>query len=252
MTSFVLKIIALTAMILDHTAAVFPETFGLEFRLIGRLAFPIYVFLIAEGFLHTKNMSKFLLRLLIFAIVSEPFFDLSLGNGLSPMMFFYHTNIFYTLFLGGCAVYVYKIITERMIKDDDSISLRLIASALGLMPVLIFMSMANLLSTDYGGYGVLFILMMYMIRIKAVRLTAMAVLCTWQFVWLIDYWSMVGFSNAPWQINMLVPVTLLTVVFAALYNGKRGPSFKWAFYIIYPAHLFVLYLIRFFIYSYGG
>ena len=64
MTAFQLKLIALAAMFLDHTAAVFPEYLPIEFRAVGRLAWPIFAYLAAEGFRHTKAPEKFMLRLL--------------------------------------------------------------------------------------------------------------------------------------------------------------------------------------------
>ena len=103
MTAFTLKIIALTAMFIDHIAVVFPDTVPLWFRAIGRLAFPIFAYLLAEGFRHTRSKEKLLMRLLAFAAISEIPYDLVMGNTINSAT---NTNIFYTLFLGGVAIWL--------------------------------------------------------------------------------------------------------------------------------------------------
>ena len=116
MTAFHLKIIALTTMLIDHLGAVFPGYFGFEFRVIGRVAFPIYVYLVAEGFRHTKSPVKFLARLGAFAIISEPFFDMAIRGAELPwgVDFLNNTNIFYTLFFGGAAIYAFEIVRNKL------------------------------------------------------------------------------------------------------------------------------------------
>ena len=109
MTAFTLKIIALFAMLIDHIAVAFPDTFPLWFRAVGRLAWPIFAYFLAEGFRHTKAREKFLMRLLAFAVISEIPYDLVMGNAVN---FAANTNIFYTLFLGGMAICLYERLKE--------------------------------------------------------------------------------------------------------------------------------------------
>lgn len=229
-------------MITDHIGAAFPETFGLEFRVVGRLAFPIYVFLIAEGFFHTKNAAKFLLRLFVFAIISEPFFDMALnGAGIADVNFIADTNIFYTLFLGGAAIAVYQ-------KFRDKISFVLLA----FVPLVLFMWLADtVFDSDYGAYGVFFIFAMYWLRRQAqsaaVSLVFFALLCLWQYADFVPLTREYGFGVLPVQFWLMIPATLLTVVPVALYNGKRGPGgafMKWFFYASYPVHLAILGVLR--------
>ncbi|MFA7532979.1 MAG: TraX family protein, partial [Tissierellaceae bacterium] len=92
MNVFILKLIALTSMIIDHYGAIFHGDVIL-YRIIGRLAFPIYAFLLVEGYFHTRNVKKYGLRLFIFALISEIPFDYAFYGGLS----FVHQNIFFTL-----------------------------------------------------------------------------------------------------------------------------------------------------------
>ena len=238
MNSLTLKIIALAAMIIDHMGAAFPETFGPEFRVVGRLAFPIYVFLIAEGFFHTKNSAKFLLRLFLFAIISEPFFDMALkGVGLEDVNFFAGTNIFYTLFLGGVAIVAYQKLWDKI-------------NVLAFAPLFLCMWLAHIFTSDYGAYGVLFIFAMYWLRgvhSKAMMITAFILLCLWPYVSFVRATHEFGFAVVPIQYWLMVPVTLLAAVPVWLYNGKRGHGgafVKWFFYTAYPLHLAVLVGVR--------
>jgi hypothetical protein len=236
MNSFTLKIIALLTMIIDHTGAVFPETFGFQFRVIGRVAFPLYVFLIAEGFRHTKSPGKFLARLFAFAIISEPFFDWALGSAYFPggVNFLVDTNIFYTLFLGGASIVLYEYVRKKS------------HIVVALLPFLAFAWLAHILSSDYGAYGVVFIFVMYALPYKGFPfykgflLVSMALLCLWQHEWLFRYAFSYGFAQIPPLWWTLIPATLVPVFLVAFYNGKRGPSLKWFFYASYPTHLAVL------------
>ena len=99
MSSLVLKITALITMIIDHYGAIFQGNI-IIYRIIGRLAFPIYCFLLVEGYTHTSNIKKYASRLIAFAIISEIPFDLAFFGKIG----FEHQNIFFTLFI-GCLLY---------------------------------------------------------------------------------------------------------------------------------------------------
>ena len=102
MSSFVLKLLAMISMAIDHTGALlFPGNEVL--RLIGRIAFPIYCFLLAEGFVYTSSRRRYLIRMAVWSVISEPVFDFA----------FYRTwwepayqNVFFTLFLGLTALWL--------------------------------------------------------------------------------------------------------------------------------------------------
>lgn len=115
MTSFMLKIIALICMSIDHIGAVFPMFTPSVFRDIGRIAFPIYIFLMAEGVDRTKNINKYILRLFVFAIISESAFDLAFNQtymiekGMPLQIDFLNsTNIYYTLFISIATINIYE------------------------------------------------------------------------------------------------------------------------------------------------
>ena len=250
MTAFALKIIALTAMLIDHAgimlAAALPEYshIFIWFRIIGRLAWPIFAFLLAEGFRHTKSQHRFLMRLLAFAIISEIPYDLAMGNSIS---FVSNTNIFYTLFLGGMAICLYERLREKHWRRGARETMAFLGA---IFPTAV---LAGILTADFGGMGVLFIFTMYIINTKPkwLPLAAMGGFILSQFNPLVMAHSM-GIEIKSVYL-LMIPFALATVPLAALYNGQHGLSdghvtivnwlIKWLFYVAYPAHLAVLAII---------
>ena len=109
MTSFALKIIALISMFCDHFGDAFVKHFSF-LNLIGRIAFPIFAFQISEGFLHTKNIRKYFLRLGIFALISQIPFSLFSTKFLNSSPF--SLNVFFTLFIGLLGIYLFDYINK--------------------------------------------------------------------------------------------------------------------------------------------
>ena len=231
MTAFTLKIIALVSMVIDHLAIAFPVYFPIVFRAIGRLAWPIFAFLVAEGFRHTKSQEKFLMRLFIFALISEIPYDLVMGNEIN---FFANTNIFYTLFLGGFSIFLFEKLKTRY-------TMQTMAVIGAIFPAVL---LAEFLTVDFGSMGVLFVFVMYAIQPKNIRLVAMSGFALAQFIPLVMAYSM-GFEIRPAYL-LMIPFALVTVPLVAFYNGERGLNAKWTkwlFYIAYPAHLVVLVVV---------
>ena len=122
MSSFVLKIIAIITMFIDHLGYAIFGKFS-YFNYIGRLSFPIFAFQISEGYIHTKNLKKYFLRLFLFALVSQ-----------IPFMLFhsiissdFSLNIFFTLFLGLLSIYIYDECKYKFLGIIASVLLALIA-----------------------------------------------------------------------------------------------------------------------------
>jgi len=217
LSSFALKCIALTTMIIDHCASTFGvflkyDTY-LLLRSIGRLAFPIYCFLLVEGFFHTKDVRKYARNLLVFAFVSEIPFDL----GLSLTWFdfaFSHQNVFFTLFLGLVAIYFYDLLRAQKMWY------------LGLIMVFIIDMLSIELNTDYNSNGIVLIFLFYLLRNESK--IAMA--------------AIVGLFLLTWNpINNYAVFALFPIL---LYNGRRGRlSLKYMFYAAYPVHLMIIGLI---------
>lgn len=202
---FTLKWIAIITMVTDHAGLLFFPDNPWP-RCVGRLAFPIFCFLLVEGFYHTGNVKKYGVRLLIFALVSEVPFDLVAGK--SPL-YPGGQNIFFTLLFGLIMMFLME---REAVYWKRMLTAVLIAFA------------AEILHLDYGATGIVMILCFYYLRdsflTKAVFVAVLNILNGW----------MQAFGAIS-----LVPIYL--------YNGQRGPSMKYFFYAFYPLHLLILYII---------
>lgn len=201
---FTLKWIAIVSMLIDHMGAIlFPQY--IEMRIVGRLAFPIYCFLLAEGAVHTSNIRRYEIRLLAFACLSDIPFDLAFFGGVTLE----HQNVFFTLLLG-------VLVIEQFQKHEGKWLYGAVAFVLASV-------LAECLHTDYGAKGVLFILCFFLLR---------------RFVFAaMNYWLANG------GVQVYAGFAALPLL---LYNGRRGPKMKYFFYIFYPVHLVILYLIHYF------
>ena len=216
-----LKGIACVTMLIDHIGASCLENgflsapaapaglaaLDLVLRLIGRLAFPIFCFLLVEGFVHTHDVKKYIGRLLLFGIVSEVPFDLAFFR--TPFAL-EHQNVYWTLALGVLAMAGLK----HFEKPDGSASWKGLLCAAGC-------TLAALLAcTDYDGIGVLIICALYLTRGDRKRQ------------------CIVGAVLFAWELT--APLAFVLVWF---YNGQRGrctPAMQKVFYWFYPVHLSVL------------
>ena len=215
MNALVLKIIALSTMIIDHYGAIFQSNVDI-YRIIGRISFPIYCFLLVEGYFHTSNFKNYALRLLIFAFISEIPFDLAFFNKIG----FAHQNIFFTLFLGLITIYII---------DNENINSQIIKFAA--IPVSCIL--AIILSVDYNAIGIIYILSFYYTK-KHAKLVR---------------FSLVGIIMAAANLGsyILQQFSLLALPVIILSNGKPGPKNKLlqiSFYAAYPLHLLFFYLIK--------
>lgn len=210
-----LKLIAIITMFIDHVGAAILEqlpTFytdvtiyrtDLVLRYIGRIAFPIFCFLLVEGFLHTHNIKKYALRLLGFALISEIPFDLAFKR---QVLEFGYQNVFFTLFIGLLTLIAIKHFEKNNV-------MKILSMFVGILA-------AQFLHTDYAGFGVVFILLLYILRDKMILRN---VVCSIAILW-----------------ELTAPIAFIPI---SLYNGKRGIQLKYFFYVFYPAHLLLLYAI---------
>ncbi|HEX3075441.1 MAG TPA: TraX family protein [Lachnospiraceae bacterium] len=220
MSTFTLKIIAILAMLIDHISAIFINDNTPLFwitRGIGRIAFPIFCFLIVEGYYRTSDVKKYLLRLGVFALISEVPFDLCFYG--TPFNIG-HQNVFFTLFLGLCTIYG----IDKVKKKYKGQQMTELMGTFAVAMVAMFAS--QLLFTDYNIYGILLILCFYMMRGQKIVLAIAIVAITVIMSHPIQYVAVVAF----------VPIFL--------FNGRKGPNVKYLFYAFYPVHLLILYLIQ--------
>ena len=275
MSSLVLKLIAVITMLIDHTAASCFRSWGLMYapvpflngiswywlcRMIGRIAFPLYCFMIAEGVHHTRNWKKYAGRLLILALVSEFPFDFGL-HGLSvnlgkPNVIgqiisgadWRHQNVFFTLFLGMLCVQTAKSTQQlltRLYVQKRLNGVSYVGACLFRYLLWAGMTFAlgwlakHVLHTDYGMGGVVMISMMGLIY------EYWEDAAVWLPSWLIRT-AVSGF--ALWACCVILGSSLeyygmLALIPIALYNGKKGYSGKpvqIGFYLFYPVHLMAL------------
>jgi hypothetical protein len=270
-----LKIIAMISMLIDHIAASVIERYmssvGIEFnvmnpngsvnaiyliyfamRLIGRLAFPIYIFLLVEGFLHTRSRVKYLVRLLIFALVSEiPFdiaFQLEPGAVKNGRLFeFTYQNVFFTLAIGMLTIMVIEWMRQYVVETIPRFLFTCLITVLG-------MAAAFILKTDYDMSGVWAIVAAYVARTKldehnstpSVDVESEATESKHQSEVLPAYEhrkmlnAMCECAVVLTIFNLIEAVSFLDVLFIKRYNGKRGVNVKLLFYAFYPVHLLVL------------
>ena len=223
-SSSILKIIAIISMTIDHMGVIliYPKInlmpdeakklyyLYIATRIIGRIAFPIFAFLIAEGALKTANIKKYLSRLLLFALISEIPYDIATNGRIFDMG---SQNIFWTLAagLGMIMLIKNKKYTGKLKAIILSVSLCVVSS---------------FLSFSLG--GIMLILSFYIFRYDVKRLIRSVFIST--FIMTMTS-------------SLLQLFSLLAGPFIYLYNGKRGGVNKYLFYAYYPLHLLVLFLI---------
>ncbi len=208
MSSFQLKMIAIISMLIDHIGAVvFPQF--IEFRIIGRLAFPLFAFLITEGYRHTSNFKRYLLRLFIFAIISQYPFWLAFG-------FDAGLNIFFTLTLGLIVIYISEEYNNFLL-------------------VLLLAVLADLLNTDFGMLGVLVIFIIHLYRDDFFRMVSFV-----SGLYIVMF-LLSGLTAAEDSIHYYIQLfALVSFVFMRFYSGREGLKLKYFFYLFYPVHLLLL------------
>lgn len=179
------------------------------FRVLGRLSFPIFAFLLVEGFLHTRNFWKYFVRMFLCAILSEIPYDIALYN---EVINFEKQNTLFTLAVGLLVMYGMK----RWHKHPELKWLSVIAG----------MAVAEFGKLDYGALAILMIALMYNFqREKVLQMGIGAVLSA------VNCLDLYGFAA----------LSFLPIWF---YNGEKGPfHFKWFGYIYYPLHLIVFYIM---------
>lgn len=236
LNSNMLRCIAIILMLIDHIWATF-MSFGNWMTYVGRLAFPIFAFLITEGYIHTSNLKKYIFRLLLFALLSEiPFNLFSSSNIFNP----YHQNVLFTLLLGLLAITVIDKCRECKEKKGK----------LKYCMLLIMICAVSVIGfVDYGFLGLMMVVVFFVFRsfpfAWIAQLVAMIIINVVAFegqVFIVEFFGMVfEIPTQSFAVLSLLPIWL--------YNGKKGKSNKlmqYSFYAFYPVHMIVLYLIRFF------
>ncbi len=228
MSSFLLKIIACFTMLLCHIPFVYPQ-YSVPLIYIGKISFPLYAFLISEGYVHTRNFSKYLTRLIVFGVISQiPAYLLFVGKSFNGL----YLNIFFTLALGLLGIRIYDKIKSKYIS----------------IPVIVlFAVIAELLKFDYGAFGVLMIVCFYVFkRNKLNMVLSQMFLMFILYMKKMSYYTFSLFNLQYILFQLLFSVISLAIILT--YNGKKGKSsgkIKLMFYFFYPVHLIILDLLKF-------
>lgn len=210
-----LKIIAVVSMVIDHCAYYLMDGNTMVYevmRCFGRIAFPVFAFLVAEGFSHTRNRMRYFLSLLLSTAVSEvPWYLLNGADGTH--------NVMFTLALGVAALAAFERLRGHR--------------ALAIAAILLAALLAEVSGLDYGWRGIVVILVLHLFRSKKYSQSARLLQFAFAFPLMMHY-GIIG--------------TLLANAVIFLYDGTRGfihgNVAKYGFYAFYPAHLFLIWLAR--------
>lgn len=204
--TFTLKMIGLVTMLLDHIGMIFFPNIIL-FRVIGRLAFPIFAYVLVEGFCHTKDIYKYMLRLLMFALIAEVPFDLATKGTVFSLE---SQNVMFTLLLGILMLCFY--LKTRSLFGKC-------------MLLIMFLLIAEFCRVDYSSMGLAMIFIFYQLRDEKLQKTI--------GITIINLILMGGVQA--FGALAMVPISL--------HNRKQGLRAKWLFGFFYPTHLLALYLL---------
>jgi len=237
MSALALKLIAITTMTADHFGAVIWHIQWLRdaatlMRAVGRVAFPLFCFLIVQGVIYTHKREKYLARLAIFAVISILPFGIFLPIVMGVGGFFYTGmhNVLFTLLGGAAAACAYDAIRERLSPVPGVL--------IGLLPAVGFGVLVHFMNSDFGEYGLgvalIFVIYLTQKRFPKGNLRHLVVLpiLVWAGVFYFGSMTLTIFAAVP-------------ALFISIYNGKQGNArasqkLKIWFYIYYPAHLLVL------------
>lgn len=220
MSGSMIKLIAIVAMLIDHVGAtLYPEIVIL--RIVGRIAFPIFAFFIAEGYLKTRDKKKYMIRLFTFALVSEVPFDLSFFN---TYLEFSHQNVFFTLAFAVLAMDLF----DKYAEESQG-------KAMGYLYLVCLLSIV--LKTDYNIIGIfmIFLFKQYRLNFKQQVVWVGGINLVMGLLGLLTMGTIEGFLQA-FGVLAFIPLYF--------YNGKRGFSMKYLFYAFYPCHLIILFIMQ--------
>lgn len=233
-----LKLIAAITMISDHigymllyrcdlissaSASLFAilEKTALLLRIIGRISFPIFVFLLVEGYFHTKNRKKYLIRIGIFSLLSEVPYDLFFTE---TLFFPDNQNVFFTLFFSLCMM--------CLLDKLRQISQRAVSSMLQMVIAAIFCILSLILRTDYTVYGILLAAILFWFH------DSRKCQCIFGF-FILNLDFAINGINFVYSAGLLIGFLILY-----FYNGEQGKrKFGYFYYLFYPAHLLLLSVI---------
>ena len=224
MSSFVIKIIAAASMLIDHMGLLlFPQYRFM--RILGRLAFPLYAFCIAEGFYYTRDRKRYFGQIFVLGLLCQIVYFIADGSMYLGVLIAFSLSILLMWTLDG--------VKKALAAKNGAIK----AAAIFVLALAAVAALCHFMTVDYGFVGILLPVLAFASGKKWVRLglfsLGLVALCA------VIYSS--GGLDVQWWALAALPLL-------ALYNGKPGKyRMKYFFYVFYPAHLAVLYLIAMFV-----
>lgn len=212
-SNFDLKILAIITMTIDHIGAIIYPNID-AFRIIGRISFPIFCFLLVEGFKHTHNRFRYFIRLLLFAIITQPIYDYAFNN--------HELNILFTFSLSFLLLSSLEFIKKIINKYNKGIENYLYKTISYLLIYIIFLILSIILNVDYQALGISLVLIIYLSPNILLSL----------LLYLIIAITL--------DVNNIQLYSLIAFIFIYFYNGKKGKNIKYFFYLYYPLHLLLL------------
>lgn len=233
-----LHILAMLCMLLDHMwATVLPNAVWMT--CVGRIVYPIFAFMLVEGYYHTKNIKRYFIRLFAFALVSEIPFDLMYGN---MPWYPYHQNVLWTFLIALLGMCLLERCRRKMLETKSAQKV-VYMLAIGLV-ILVSFLLGFVLMVDYYGVGILTVYVFYFFRERK----------WWQ---LLGQFVCLYYLNVELLGGLYYPISiggvelelvqqgiaLLALLPIWLYHGRQGYHAKWFQYLcyaFYPVHILVL------------
>jgi hypothetical protein len=235
LNSFVLHLLAMALMLADHLWAIGVPSDLLTW--LGRLAFPLFAFMLVEGYFHTRNLKKYIRRLLITAVITELPFNLLCSGGLFYPL---HQNVIWSFLISLLCI---RLIERARRRGKLWLSV-LVSAAVSLMGFLLGM----ITMVDYYGYGILITLVFYFLHgRKWYHFVGQAVLL-WYITWEMMGGLVVPMEIGSWKFELSQQgMSVLALIPIWLYNGQQGPYNRWIryfYYAFYPLHMLILGLVQ--------
>jgi hypothetical protein len=233
LTANQIKTFAIIAMLIDHIAWAFVDTYSLlgqVMHMIGRTTAPIMCYFIAQGYLHTRSIKKYFVRLGIFAVISHFAYVFETTGGFIA----FNTSVIYTLALGLLAIMAYDKINNKFLRWFSIIGISILA-----------------IPGDWLFFGIAFCLVFYIYRDNFIKqCIGIVTIGIVEMVLIVLTYAVNGLNivNALTE-NLFQLAIVFSLPILSCYNKEKGGNrfSKWGFYIFYPLHLFIIGVIKFWI-----
>lgn len=229
MTGFQIKIIATITMVIDHIGLFFFPQYEI-LRIIGRLAFPLFAWLIANGAYHTHNIKKYLLRLFFLAVISQIPFTLTNQKIGSPL---FYLNVVFTLFFGLLAIHLINKTRNKF---------------LWIIVTLSCAGIADIIHSDYGAAGVFSIIAFYIFFNNKIYTFISQTIILFIIPLIIFFCE--EYSRASYSLlyldSKIEAYGLISLIFIILYKNKKETKANYLFYIFYPLQYMIIFLLKLF------